>query len=55
MIKNITKNGKKLTLKYSTRTEKWTRPVLAHSVKQEFSKAVQKANVPKNAATAILA
>lgn len=55
LIENITKNGKNLTLKYATKTDTWTRPVLAQSVKQDFSKAIQKANVPTNASTAILA
>lgn len=55
LVKNITKNGKNLTLKYATKTDKWTRPVLAQSVKNDFSKAVEKANVPTDAATAILA
>lgn len=55
LIKNITKNGKNLTLKYATKTDTWNRPVLAQSVKNDFSKAIEKANVPTDAATAILA
>jgi len=55
LIKNITKNGKNLGLKYATKTDTWTRPVLAQSVKDGFSKAIEKADVPANAASAILA
>ena len=54
-IKNITKNGKTLTLKYATKTDTWYRPVLGQSVVKDFSNAVQNADVPTNAATAILA
>ncbi len=54
-IKNITTNGKSISIKYATKTESWSRPVMAQSVKENFSKATEKTDVPENAAAAILA
>lgn len=55
LIQQITKNGKTLALKYATQTETWTRTYLAQSVKDDFSETIGKADVPANAASAILA
>ncbi len=55
LIKNIANGGRSITLKYATKTDNWTRPVLAQSVKDDTSKAMKKANVPAKATTAILA
>ena len=55
LIKQITKNGKSFALKYATQTETWTRTNLAQSVKDDFSKVIEKADVPANAASATLA
>lgn len=55
LIKQITKNGKNLALKYATQTETWTRTYLAQSVKDDFSRVIEKADVPAKAATATLA
>lgn len=55
LIKNITNSGRSITVKYATKTDNWTRPVLDQSVKDDFSKAVEKADVPAKATTAILA
>lgn len=55
LIKSITNGGRSITVKYATKTDNWTRPVLAQSVKDDFSKAMTKADVPAKATTAILA
>lgn len=55
LIKNITNGGRTITLKYATKTDTWTRPMLGQSVKDDFSKAMEKADVPAKATTAILA
>jgi hypothetical protein len=55
VIKTIMNSGRSVTLKYATKTETWTRPTLAQSVKDGFSKAMEKADVPANAESAIMA
>jgi hypothetical protein len=45
LIKNITNGGRVVTLKYATKTDTWTRPMLGQSVKDDFSKAMKKADV----------
>lgn len=55
LIKYVFTGGRKVALKYATKTENWTRPVLAQSVKDDFGNAIEKADVPAEATTAILA
>lgn len=55
LIKSITKNGNSFALKYATQTETWNRTYLTQSVKDDFSNAIEKADVPANAASATLA
>ena len=52
LIKQTTKNGKGFALKYATQTETWTR---TQSVKVDFSKAIEKDDVPASAASGTLA
>ena len=54
-IKTIFKDGKNVTLRYATETDAWKRTSLAQSVKDGFSKAMEKADVPANAESAIMA
>lgn len=54
VIKTVVNNGKNLTLEYATETEAWKRSQLAQSVKDGFSKAMEKADVPDTAASAIM-
>jgi hypothetical protein len=54
-IKNISNSGRSIAVKFATKTDSWTRPILAQSVKEDFSKAMEKADVPAKATTAILA
>lgn len=55
LIKTIKNSGKNIKLKYATKTEAWDRTYLAQSVQEDFGKAVEKADVPAGATTAILA
>lgn len=55
LIKTITNSGKSITLKYATKTDAWDRNYLAQSVQDDFSKAMENADVPAGATTAILA
>ena len=55
LIKQITKNGKNFTLKYATQTDTWTRTYLAQSVKDDFSRVIETADIPAKAASATLA
>lgn len=55
LIKSITNAGRSITLKYATKTDNWNRPVLGQKVKNDFAKAMEKADVPAKATTAILA
>ncbi|EEH05385.1 predicted protein [Histoplasma capsulatum G186AR] len=55
LIKTIVKNGKNLHVKYATQTTAWARLLLSRNVQQNFVKAIEKADVPEGAASAILA
>jgi len=55
LIKNINKAGKDIAVKYATKTEAWDRTFLAPQVQEQFTKVIEKANVPSNATTAVLA
>jgi hypothetical protein len=54
-IKTVFNKGQEIMVKYATKTEGWERTFLATSVQDDFSNAVEKADVPARAATAILA
>ncbi len=47
--------GKNIAIKYATKTDTWTRPHLSQSVQDELKKAIEKADIPENAACAIMA
>lgn len=53
-IKSIVKNGKNLAVEYATETAAWKRTQLANAVKEDFTQALEKSDVPANAAKAIL-
>jgi hypothetical protein len=55
LINSITNGGRSIALRYATKTDNWVRPVLGQSVKDDFTKAMEKADVPAKATTAILA
>lgn len=55
LIKQITKNDKNLALKYAIQTEIWTCIYLMQSVKNDFSRVIEKIDVSAKAATATLA
>ena len=55
VIKTVANGGKHITVKFATKTETWDRSYLANSVQDDFSKAIEKADIPAGATTAILA
>lgn len=55
VIKTVANRGKNIKVKYATKTETWDRSYLASSVQDDFSKAIEKADIPAGATTAILA
>ena len=54
-IKTILKGGVRLSLEYATKTDTWKRVYLNQNVQDGFAQAKEKADVPKQAAKAILA
>jgi hypothetical protein len=54
-IKTVANSGKNITVKYATKTETWDRSYLASNVQDDFSKAIEKADIPAGATVAILA
>lgn len=54
-IKIILNGGRQITLQYATKTDTWDRYNLATDVRQKFAKAMEKADVPAGATTAIMA
>ena len=50
-----TVTGRIINVKYATRTETWTRPFLSPEIQEEVVKAIETADVPENAVTAIMA
>jgi hypothetical protein len=54
-IKTISNGGRQITLQYATKTDTWNRYNLATDVQQKFAKAMEKADVPAGATTAIMA
>jgi len=53
-IKSIMNGNRSITLKYATKTDSWERYQLAPSVQEAFAKAMEKADVPASATTAIM-
>ncbi|EDN99977.1 predicted protein [Sclerotinia sclerotiorum 1980 UF-70] len=53
VIKDLVNRGKNVTVKYATKIETWDRAYLAGSVQEDFSKAIEKADIPAGATTAI--
>ncbi|KAK2052406.1 hypothetical protein LY76DRAFT_555751 [Colletotrichum caudatum] len=53
-IKTIMNGGRSITVKYATQTDSWTRYHLATDVQEKFSKAMETADVPAGATTAIM-
>lgn len=54
-IKTISNGGRQITLQYATKTDTWNRYNLATDVQQKFAKAMETAEVPPGATTAIMA
>ncbi|EME44445.1 hypothetical protein DOTSEDRAFT_24482 [Dothistroma septosporum NZE10] len=54
-LKSITVGGRQLTLKFARETRDWRRTSLAPEIQNKFVSAMAKADVPANAATAIMA
>ncbi|PVH70712.1 hypothetical protein DL98DRAFT_597580 [Cadophora sp. DSE1049] len=55
VIKTVANRGKHITVKFATKTETWDRSYLASSVQDDFSKAIEKADIPAGATVAVLA
>ncbi|KAF3398709.1 hypothetical protein DPV78_006401 [Talaromyces pinophilus] len=53
-IKNIVKNGKTMAVEFATEISAWKCTQLANTVKEDFTQALEKSDVPANAAKAIL-
>ena len=53
-IRSIMIGGRSITLKYATTTDTWTRPYLSSDIQEAFAKAMEKADVPSNAETAVM-
>jgi hypothetical protein len=54
-IKTISTGGRQITLQYATKTDTWNRYNLAKDVQQKFANAMENADVPPGATTAIMA
>ena len=55
LIKTVANSGKNIKVKYATKTDTWDRSYLASSVQDDFSKAIEKTDIPNSATIAILA
>lgn len=56
LIKNITRDGRIIAIKYATQTDAWNRPYLSSDVEEKFVKAVEKkAFIPSNVTEIIMA
>ena len=54
IIKTIMNGGQSIALKYATETDTWKRYYLSSDVQEKFTKAMEKADVPTGATTAIM-
>lgn len=50
----VTTAGKAVMLKFATETDTWSRPFLSPDAQEGFSKAMEKADLPAGATTAIM-
>lgn len=53
-IKTVMNEGRVIIVKYTTETQAWKRITLATDTQEEFAQAVEKADVPTGATTAIM-
>ncbi len=53
-IKSIINGGRSITFKYATKIDSWKRSYLSSDVQEAFAKAMEKADVPPSATTAIM-
>ncbi|KAF1840646.1 uncharacterized protein K460DRAFT_320927 [Cucurbitaria berberidis CBS 394.84] len=53
-IKTIVKSGRRINVQYTTETDTWKRYLLSQAIQDDFVKAVEKADIPANATTAIM-
>lgn len=53
-IKTLMKGGRSINVKYAVETDTWRRSYLAPDVQENFVKAMEKADVPAGATTAIM-
>lgn len=54
-VRTITIGGRQLALRIAKETDNWKRTYLAPEIQKNFVSAMAKADVPANAATAIMA
>ncbi|KAG4438607.1 hypothetical protein IFR05_005931 [Cadophora sp. M221] len=54
-VKTVANRGKTIEVKFATKTETWDRSYLASGVQDDFSKAIEKADIPAGATVAVLA
>jgi hypothetical protein len=55
VIGQVINAGKTVKIGYATKTDTWIRSHLSQGVQDEFKKALEKANIPANAASATMA
>lgn len=53
-MKKIVNGGRPITVKYATETDTWKRHALSADAQERFAKAMEKAEVPAGATTAIM-
>jgi len=53
-IKTFVSGGREVALKYATETDSWKRYKLSPDTQEKYAKAMEKADVPAGATTAIL-
>jgi hypothetical protein len=53
-INTVMSGGRFIIVKYATETDSWKRHNLATDTQNEFAKAIEKADVPVGATTAIM-
>ncbi|KAF2109333.1 hypothetical protein BDV96DRAFT_529853 [Lophiotrema nucula] len=53
-IKTVMNGGRSITVKYATETDSWKRHNLTTDTQDKFAKAMEKADVPAGATTAIM-
>jgi hypothetical protein len=53
-IKSVLNNGRTINVKYATETDTWKRYLLSQDQQDQFIKAIEKADIPAGATTAIM-